>query len=941
MIALLTPLTRARGELKVNEARTRFLLEKEPAEVLLAVENSTGETLNGKVELEIRDPQDRVISKVSNVQSIGTGDQTLKLSLPLDFSNFKTDDSHFLWLRLHYRVSKEGQSDSISQGIISLSEITPDLFELRVANPETAREGSLYRARVFASHPVTHKPAANVVIDGELTLEENDDKNLNLHSSKTTNSDGFAVLEFRMPKRFPQFPHEMRPAGGELKVVGKRGAFVAEAEDQALVDQFIRTLITTDKPLYQPGQMMHLRALVFTPSRHALANRNILFKIDDPEGTAVHRSVVKSSRFGIASTDWSIPENVRLGDYRIHVLVDGGNEEGEDSSEALYDVRISRYDLPNFTVTAQSDRDYYLPGQNAEVRVRADYLFGQPVKRGHVRVVRETQREWNYREQKWDVEEGDEQKGETDATGVFVARLDLSDDHKKLDGSDYDRFDDVTYQAYFTDSTTNRTEQRRFDVRVTKDPIHVYVIRENYRNRNVPLRFFVSTAYADGSPARCKVNVTLSNTEFDSRFKKREITTTPLLTLRTNRYGVAKVSGVPIPTDLEKEGEIELTVSATDSNGRTGKYSEDLRVDDDQMTSVETGKTLYRAGEPINVSITSTVRDETVLVELTRDSNLIRSERVRIRNGRGSVTFPYTPEFKDQITIAAFPMLLKHRTIEASTILYPRDVELKVNARASQTTYRPGENAHVTLNVRAPEGSSAESALSVVVSDKAVAERYRTTQEFGGNNFNYSDSLKQFMEVNLKFAGVTLRDLQRLDTSKVISRDLDLVAEVMLNQGRNYTPQFFGGDQYDTSQAYVFAELIKRQFEPVKELLTRRYLSKTQYPDNEASLNTLLSAEKIDPAHMLDPWGIPYRPVFSLEGPADVLTFMSAGADKRFGTPDDFSVERFSWRYFLPLGAVIDLAIRHYHERTGGYIHDVATLREELSKAGVVLDQLR
>src|SRR6185295_13401160 len=127
LIALLAPLTRARGELKVNEARTRFLLEKEPAEVLLAVENSTGETLNGKVELEILDPQDRVISQVSHVQSIGTGDQTLKLSLPLDSLKLKADDRSFLWLRLHYRVRKDGQSDSISQGIISLSEITPDL----------------------------------------------------------------------------------------------------------------------------------------------------------------------------------------------------------------------------------------------------------------------------------------------------------------------------------------------------------------------------------------------------------------------------------------------------------------------------------------------------------------------------------------------------------------------------------------------------------------------------------------------------------------------------------------------------------------------------------------------------------------------------------------------------------------------------------------------
>ena len=109
-----------------------------------------------------------------------------------------------------------------------------------------------------------------------------------------------------------------------------------------------------------------------------------------------------------------------MGDYRIHVLVDGGNTEGEETSETLYDVRISRYDLPNFSVTAQSDREYYLPGQNAEVRVHADYLFGQPVKRGHVRVVRETEREWNYREQKWDVEEGDEQKGETDGAAEYV-----------------------------------------------------------------------------------------------------------------------------------------------------------------------------------------------------------------------------------------------------------------------------------------------------------------------------------------------------------------------------------------------------------------------------------------------------------------------------------------------------------------------------------------
>ena len=934
LIVSLAPLTRARGELKVIEARTRFLLEKEPAEVLLAVENSTGETLHGKIEIKILDPQDRVISQVTSVHSIGTGDQTLPLTLPLYFSKLKAEDRRFLWHRLQYRVSKEGQAGSISEGIISISEITPDLFELRVGTPEFAREGRNYKARVLASHPVTHKPAANVLIDAELSLIEDDDKNTKLHNSKTTDANGYVVLEFAMPKRFPQFPHTIHPAGGELKVVGRRGAFVVEEQDNALVDQFTKTLITTDKPLYQPGQMMHLRALIFTPSRHALANQDILFRIKDPEDTLVHRALVKSSRFGIASAEWSIPENVRLGDYRIYVSIERGSEESEEWNGTLYEVRISRYDLPNFSVTVKPDREYYLPGQNAEVRVRADYLFGQPVKRGHVRVIRETQREWNYREQKWDVEEGDKQEGETDANGSFIARLDLSDDHEVLRDWDYRRYNDVTYAAYFTDPTTNRTEQRRFDLRLTKDAIHVYVMINDYRNRTLPLKFYVSTTYADGSPARCKVSVALS--------KKGDVLNKPLLTLRTNRYGVAKANSVRIPSAFEQEEKFDITFSAIDSRRRTGKRTEDVHLDDRYMTYVETGKSLYRTGEPIVASITSSVADETVFVDLAQDSNVIRSQRVRLRNGHGSVTFPYSPEFKDhQLVIGAYSDSVKRSsTIGATTILYPRDIELKVNAQTSQTTYRPGENAHVALNVRAPEGRSAESALSVIVTDKAVNERYRTTQEFGGN-YNYNETLKSFMGFDLEFAGVTLRDLQRLDTSKFISPELDLVAEVLLNQGWEYNVRYFGGDEYETAQPQIFAELIKKQLEPVKATLNKRYLGRGQYPGNEASLNSLLQEDKIDLNRLFDPWGVPYRPVFSLEGPADVLTFKTAGADKRFDTSDDFSVERFSWRYFLPLGTVIDRAIRHHHDRTGGFIRDLATLREELSKAGASLDQIR
>src|SRR6185369_10083341 len=124
---------------------------------------------------------------------------------------------------------------------------------------------------------------------------------------------------------------------------------------------------------------------------------------------------------------------------RIWVGVDGGDD------ETAQDVRISRYELPNFRVNVDLDRKFYLPGQDATVTIRADYLFGQPVLRGKVRVVRQSEREWNYRQQKWDLTEEAEQKGETKADGSFVARLDLSSYQDDLKDSDYRRFRDITY----------------------------------------------------------------------------------------------------------------------------------------------------------------------------------------------------------------------------------------------------------------------------------------------------------------------------------------------------------------------------------------------------------------------------------------------------------------------------------------------------------------
>ena len=188
---------------------------------------------------------------------------------------------------------------------------------------------------------------------------------------------------------------------------------------------------------------------------------------------------------------------------RSRSKTDDGDEVGNQS------FKVSRYDLPNFAVTAKPDKTFYLPDdKTAEITVSADYLFGKPVTKGRARVVQENERRWNWREQKYEAEEKQSVEGAANAEGKYIAKIDLSEELAELRSSSWQRFKDLHFAAYFTDLTTNRTEQRRFDIRLTKEPIHIYLIQiREPIIRNLPFTAYVSTFYADGTPAVCDVEV--------------------------------------------------------------------------------------------------------------------------------------------------------------------------------------------------------------------------------------------------------------------------------------------------------------------------------------------------------------------------------------------------------------------------------------------------
>ncbi|MDM7922317.1 MAG: hypothetical protein QUS14_08440, partial [Pyrinomonadaceae bacterium] len=304
-------------------------------------------------------------------------------------------------------------------------------------------------------------------------------------------------------------------------------------------------------------------------AKTVLTGSTVEFRITEEDGTLLFREKAVSSSFGVVSASWQIPAGVRLGDYRIEIRDEEGDTIGSER------VKITRYDLPNFVVNAKAEKAFYLPkDKQIEVEVKADYLLGKPVTKGKIRIVEEKSREWNWKEQKYETDEGQVREGELDAEGKFTVKFDQEVEFDD-DEDDWPRYRDIKYAAYVTDASTNKTEQRRFDVRVSREPIHVYFVGKEWDvPSRLPIEGYISTFYADGTPAECDVEV-LASPDDKNRYR-------PVGTMKTNSFGAGKLS-IPRPNVGGSDVYVDLRFIARDSSGKKGTlFEREISFDDDE-----------------------------------------------------------------------------------------------------------------------------------------------------------------------------------------------------------------------------------------------------------------------------------------------------------------------------------------------------------------------
>ncbi len=907
------------SDVEVDEAGCRLDLSARPAKLKIPVVNRSDSSIHARLKLEFLSEKDAPAAAVEVRVLLTPGNNAVTATIDLDYYTKTTTRCELLFYsRLKYSISST--AGRLAFGQVAVARIAPALFVIRVVGFDYYAPGSRYITYVKANHPVTREPQSGVSFAGTMELPADHV----VKTTATTNQQGEAELSFVLPEGW--FNDK-----AEVKLVARKGEFSQEAEESIYPAAGLDIAISTDKPLYQPGQKLGIRIFMRNPqTRKAVADTKLRLRIVDSEHMLLHEAHLTTSRFGVAPADWTIPDTSRLGDYWIRVSLDTPERQDLD---VLYRFRVTRYDLPNFTVVVKPDRPYYLPGQDATIDVEARYLFGKPVANGHVRIVEESDREWNYREQKWEVEEGDSKEGETDSAGRFSATLELKAACDELDKY-HSHYANGTYSVYFTDKTTGKTEQRRVVLRVSKHPIHVY-IQYARQNRNLPWDFYVSTCYADGTPAECSVDLRVYPDDPDPGAPPVAQTR-----IRTNKYGIGRLTGLRIDS-VGGEDHYELKATATDRSGLTGDGKESVWVSEDPCIRV-LASTIQRRGTPLNVRVLSDLPDTDIVLTVSAEGKIIRTQRTRLVAGQAHVSFPYEQALRRKVLITAFSfdgfgqLDYGRGAAGVKMVLYPGEPELKLDVKTDRLSYRPGDRARAAFRVLNTSSKVGDFLIGVAGIDQAVEERARTIREFEQPG-EPIQTLAPAENDNEAIAGISLRRILSM-TPERITPELSLLAGALVTFQESFYVRAF--ETITPNPEAHFQKFFKDQFKLIDDFMTRSFDGRF-YPKDAEQLELELNRAGLSGLRLEDPWGKTYRISFYSEGDRDKLAFISSGPDEIPDTPDEALAFQTSWRYFYRYGEEIDAAQGAYHKRTGAFIRDAVTLKSELRERGVDFDSLR
>ncbi len=817
---------------------------------------------------EIIAPDDKPVAEVKRAVSPVREPGPWEVSFAVDKSVALED---LVWYRLRIGTGTTSR-------VVSLSEIL-HLPVVRVLAQRAYAAGSRASVRVIAVDSKTGEPLRDSHIKLDLV---NGDAATALFEGKTQ-ALGTAQVEFTLPAA--------SYGARNLRVTADTPLGHVTADQPIQIERRNKILLTTDKPLYQPGQTMHLRALALDgPTRAAAAEQPVTLEVEDAKGNKVFKRRGRTDRFGIASADFELADEVNFGPYHVRALL--GDAEAVYTQEKT--VMVDRYVLPKFKVAIELSRDaarqqqsYYSPGETVEGKVTAHYLFGKPLANASVTLVLRS----------FDVEAAEVGRisGRTDAEGRFNFSSKLPD---FLAGRSTEQGSAPVSIGVEVKDSAEHVETKSRDILVSNKPIMIMAVPES--GQLLPAlenRVYVLTTYPDGTPAE----TTLSGSLLASPVKTDE-------------------SGVAVIPVRAEGGAMNVNLKAVDAQGRAAEATLKLEARAQaESLLLRTGRAVYKVGDTLHLETISTRQRGAVYLDVVKDGQTILTRAIDIEGGRGRLDVDLTPELFGAVEVRAYQFTSDADPISDRKLVYvdPAD-DLKVEVSAGRESYKPGEDARIDFRATDASGSPVSAALGVEIVDEAV---FALSDKQPGFEKVFMQLQKELLtpryEIHqFSFEQVVLDDFQGEGVARAGRRER--AAEVLLAAAGTVS----GGDV----RADVGREAFEAKRGQYQQLYTQRVAQQAQalvepltkyYEDHPPSkegfgkdMQTFASTDDGRAVPLTDPWGNRLEGSGAFGG-NDYASFTlnSAGPDGRAGTADDISIPVYAVRQ-RPLEKVRNLAFK-------------------------------
>jgi uncharacterized protein YfaS (alpha-2-macroglobulin family) len=804
---------------------------------------------SGRLVTEILDPEGHILGRtertVDTAQGDGSWQQVLKPEKPLPFEDI-------VWQRLRYRFTYADKGAAAIDGIASVSQILRRPV-VHILGQTEYLAGSRAAIRVIVSDANNNDIAEPGMLTIDLLVPHENARPL---YSGQLNKRGTLEAQFRFPAGLT--------GNYQLHFVANTAVGSTEYAQPVELKRKASILFTTEKPIYQPGQTIHVRALTLDRANYrADAGRKLTFELEDSRGNKVFKKNTATDSFGIASAEFSLADEVNLGTYHLRALMDDSAAPSETAELAL---NVERYVLPKFKVALEftekdgKPRRDYRPGDHVTGTVRANYFFGKPV--DHAEII-------------------------VKAESMDVAVFDAASATGKTDSDGTYKFD-LTLPAYFAGRPLSQGAARALIEATVKDSAAhsetrgepVTISQSQLLLTAVPEggtliphldnQVFVLSSYPDGTPAKTSLTVHVPGARAQQ--------------VSTDSGGVGVVRLNP------GSGLDSLTVDANDHRGNrvSGSVSLETRAGTDQIL-LRTDRAVIKAGDPIQLKVLSTRARGAAYVDIVKNGQTVLTRDVELENGHAELSLNATPEMAGTLDIDAYLFGRDAQPVADHRLVFvqPAD-ELKVETTTDAAVYKPGSDATIHFHVTNARGDCVSAALGVQIVDEAVFALAEKQPGFAKVFFYLEQEvMKPRYEIHsLSMSNVVESSGEQHDlAARALFSATEMTRRAKLDTefGRSL-PQ----DKYEEYAQRYRAAFVQQ----VNHLTATLGEGLSSHPSHQEVFSKIDRLNSTPDQMPLDSWNTPFRieSTYWNEGSNSFYLVRSAGPDRQFNSADDLTI---------------------------------------------------